>query len=181
MGVFIAMLRGVNVGGRRIKMDALRKLCPALRLRDACTHLQSGNLVFRADGEGAAIARRLETAIEREFGFHSDVIVRTTEEIREVISRSPFGARGLEPSKILVYFLAGEPSAEARTKISRMETSPEELHMHAREVFIYFPNGMARPKLSMAAVDRALQVPGTGRNWNTAVKLLEIAESLSAR
>jgi uncharacterized protein (DUF1697 family) len=62
--------------------------------------------------------------------------------------------------------------------MSKMETSSEELHVAARELYIYFTNGMARPKLSMAALDRALKTPATGRNWNTVTKLLEIAENL---
>lgn len=181
MGVFICMLRGVNVGGRnRIKMDRLRALCESLKLRDACTHLQSGNVIFKApDREPSAMARRLETAIERDLGFHSDVILRTPSEMKDAISRNPFANRSLDASRILVYFLASEPSAEARAKAAQIKSGPEELHIHARELFVYFPNGMARPKLSMAAVDRALKTPGTGRNWNTVTRLLEIAESLN--
>lgn len=175
------MLRGVNVGGRnRIKMDALRALCASLKLRDASTHLQSGNVVFKAPGRDASpVAAQLEKAIERAFGLRSDVILRTPAEMKDVISRNPF-ARDADPSKLLVWFLAAKPAAEARAKLSQIETGPEQLHIHDRELFIYFPNGMARPKLSMAAVDRALKTPGTGRNWNTVTRLLEIAETLSA-
>jgi uncharacterized protein (DUF1697 family) len=178
MPVLIALLRGVNVGGKnKIKMDALRDLCESLKFRDACTHLQSGNLVFRSASESGAAAK-LEKAIEREFGIHSSVIVRTPEELAGVIARNPFADRGLDPSKLLVYFLSGEPSPEARAKLSQIQCAPDELHVHARELFAYFPNGMGRPKLSMAAVDRALKIPGTGRNWNTVSKLLEIATAM---
>ena len=182
MAILIAMLRAVNVGGRnKIKMEALRELCESLKLRGAVTHLNSGNVVFRAPArDAAAIAKQLEKSIERAAGFHCDVVVRSPAELKDAIARNPFARRGLDPSKILVYFLAAEPHAEALARLSQIKAEPEEVHVHARELFIYFPNGMGRPKLSIAVIERALKVPGTGRNWNTVTKLLEIAESLSA-
>jgi uncharacterized protein (DUF1697 family) len=178
MPVVIGLLRGVNVGGRRlVKMDALRDLCATLDLREACTHLQSGNVVFKARSV-AALAARLEGGIERAFGFHCDVILRTPAEMKAVISNNPFDGRAIDPAKFLVYFLARDPGEDARTRISKIDTGPEELHVAARELYIHFPNGMARPKLSTAALDRALKVPATGRNWSTVSKLLEIAEKL---
>ncbi len=182
MAVVITMLRGVNVGGRNlVKMDALRELCAVLKLREASTHLQSGNVVFKApDRSVAMLGPKLEKEIERAFGFHCDVILRTPAEMKAAIANNPFGARAIDPAKLLVYFLARDPGAEARVKISRMDTGPEELHMAPRELYIHFPNGMGRPKLSLAALDRALKVPATGRNWNTVNQLVEIAERLDA-
>lgn len=178
MPVVITMLRGVNVGGRNlVKMDALRELCKTLDLREACTHLQSGNVVFKTRSLGA-LAARIEGGIERTFGFHSDVILRTPAEMKTVIANIPFDTSAIDPAKLLVYFLARDPGEEARERISKIDTGPEELRVCARELYIYFPNGMARPKLSTAALDRALKVPATGRNWNTVNKLLEIAERL---
>ena len=175
------MLRGVNVGGHnKVKMDALRDLCASLKLRGACTHLQSGNVVFHAPERSVAtLGAKLEREIERAFGFHSDVILRTPAEMKRIISKNPFAGRpALEPAKLLVYFLARDPGAEARAKMLKIETGSEELHAGERELYIYFTDGMARPKLSLAAVDRALKTPATGRNWNTVTKLLEIAENL---
>src|ERR1700729_2398087 len=86
----VAMLRGVNVGGhQKISMAALRTLCTSLGLRDVQTYIQSGNLVFREDGEDpVALARRLEKAIEAGFGFRPAVIVRTASELRKVIAKN---------------------------------------------------------------------------------------------
>ncbi len=180
MAVVIGLLRGVNVGGHnKVKMDALRELCGSLKLSGACTHLQSGNVVFKApDRSVATLAAKIEGGIERTFGFHSDVILRTPAEMAEIIAKNPFASRGVEPARLLVYFLARDPGDEAREKISKMDTGPEEVHVCARELYVYFPNGMARPKLSFAALDRALKTPATGRNWNTVTKLLEIALGL---
>jgi len=181
MPVVISMLRGVNVGGHgKIKMDVLRELCASLKLRNAQTYVQSGNVVFEtADRDLAPLAGRIEQAIERKFGFRPDVILRTASELRDVIARNPFASRsGIEPSKLLVTFLARQPSAEVRTKLLAIKTDPEELYLDGRELYAYFPNGMGRSKLSWPLVERTLAIPGTGRNWNTVTKLLEVAESL---
>jgi uncharacterized protein (DUF1697 family) len=183
MPAVICMLRAVNVGGHnKIKMDELRDLCVSLKLRSPQTYVQSGNVVFGTDAADlAALAQRIQQAIEKKCGFRPDVILRTSAELRGAIARSPFASRdGIEPGKLLVTFLAGEPSAEARAKVLAIETDPEELHIDGRELYTYFPNGMGRPKLSWPKVERALATPGTGRNWNTVTKLLEMVESLEA-
>jgi uncharacterized protein (DUF1697 family) len=181
MAVAISLLRGINVGGHhKIKMDALRQLYESLGLRDAITYIQSGNVVFRTkERNQAVLAKRIEDGIEKQFGFRPRVMVRTIPELKDVIGGNPFAKRsGIEPRKLLVSFLAGDPTPEARDKALQMQTDSEELHLGAREFYIYFANGMARPKLSWVAVEKILKVPGTGRNWNTVTKLLEIAEKL---
>jgi uncharacterized protein (DUF1697 family) len=183
MAVIISMLRGVNVGAHnRVKMDALRAVYESLGLRDPQTYVQSGNVVFRTDKRDlAALAKRIEGAIERGFGFRPTVILRTSGELRDAIARNPFAKRsGIEPSRLLVYFLASDPGAETRDKVLSLKTEPEELRMDGRELYIYFPNGMARPKMSWAVLEKTLKVPGTGRNWNSVTKLLEMAERLEA-
>ena len=177
------MLRGVNVGGNNmIKMDALRALYESLKLQDPQTYVQSGNVVFRTDERDLVLlARRVENGIERRFHFRPDVIVRTTSELRDAIARNPFAMRrGIEPGKLLVTFLAGDPAVEAREKVLKIKTDPEELSISGRELYIYYPNGMGRSKLSWIAVANALKTSGTGRNWNSVTKLLEIAEKLEA-
>ena len=181
MAVIICMLRGVNLAGKRkIKMEALRALYESLGLRDVKTLLQSGNVVFRTERRDlVALTKQIEGAIERKFGFHSDVILRTSSELRDAIARNPFAKRaGIDASRFLVSFLVSEPGAEARGNVMRIKAEPEELRIDGREVYIYFPNGMARPKLSMALVERTLKTSWTGRNWNTVRKLLEMAEGL---
>jgi uncharacterized protein (DUF1697 family) len=175
------MLRGVNVGGHhKIQMETLRALYESLGLRDARTYIQSGNVIFRtAARDIAPLARRIENAIERSFGFRPAVVVRTSADLRNVIARNPFAKRSdIDPRKLLVTFLATNPDAEARDKVLKIKADPEELRIEGRELYIYFTNGMARPKLSAALLDRTLKTPGTGRNWNTVTKLLEIAEKL---
>jgi uncharacterized protein (DUF1697 family) len=183
MTVIISMLRGVNVGGHnKIKMDALRALYESLKLRNAQTYVQSGNVIFKTDERDIArLTKRIEDGIERKFGFRPDVIVRTAAEMRDVIARNPFAKRrGIEPGKLLVSFLASDPGEEAREKVRQMKCDPEELRIEERELYIYFPNGSGRSKLSLAKLEKVLKTPITGRNWNSVTKMLEMAEGLEA-
>jgi len=183
MPVIVSMLRGVNLGPHhRLKMDALRALYETLGFKDVQTYVQSGNVVFRSDArDPAAVAAQIENAIECKFGFRAETIVRTASELRKAVERNPFAARrDLEPNKFLVTFLAGDPDPEGRKKLLEMETGPVEVRIEGREVYMYFPDGLARPKLSWMQVAKLLKTAGTGRNWNTVEALLEIAEKLEA-
>ena len=180
MTVIISMLRGVNVGGHnKIKMDALRDLYESLDLRNPQTYVQSGNVVFRAEAKDVAVlAKRIEDAIERKFGFRPGVVLRTTADMRDAITRNPFAKRrGIDASKLLVTFLAAAPSPEAREAVLRIKVGSEEVRIDGRELYVYFPDGMGRSKVWPAS-EKALKKSGTGRNWNTVTKLLEIAERL---
>lgn len=181
MTVVISLLRGVNVGGHnQIKMEALRALYESLGLLDVQTHIQSGNVVFRTKGRDLALlAKRIGDGIEQGFGFRPGVILRTPAELRDAIARNPFRERpGIEPSKLLVTFLLSDPGAEAREKVLGIKADPEELRIEGRELYVHYPNGMGRTKLPAALIEKILKTPGTGRNWNTVTKLLEMAEKL---
>jgi uncharacterized protein (DUF1697 family) len=169
------MLRGVNLGPtRRMKMEDLRAVYESLGLTDVRSHIQSGNVVFRSPR--AITPKRIEDAIEKRFGFRSEVVLRSPEELQDVIARNPFQV--FEASKLLVWFMATDPGEPARVKVRALDTPPEKLYVDGRELYIYFPNGQARTTLNMAAVGKAIGSGGTGRNWNTVTKLLEIARSL---
>jgi uncharacterized protein (DUF1697 family) len=183
MAVIVALLRGVNIGGHhKVRMTELRALCESLGLRGTRTHLQSGNVVFRTrERDLARLSRRIEDAIEREAGFRPAVILRTCDELREAVAKSPFAARcGLDPSKLAVVFLASDPGQEIRDAVLKIPAEPEEVRIGEREIYIYFPNGMGRPKLKIPLIERTLKTRMTGRNWNTARRLLEIAEEMEA-
>jgi uncharacterized protein (DUF1697 family) len=183
MSVVISMLRGVNVGGHnKIKMDALRALYSGLELRDPQTYIQSGNVIFSTDEQDlASVAERIKDGIERTFGCRPEVILRTASALKKVIARNPFATRpGVETSKLVVVFYSGNPDAEARKAVLRIKVDPEELRIDGRELYVYFPNGQARTKFPAALIEKTLKTPGTGRNWNTVTKLLEIANGHSS-
>jgi uncharacterized protein (DUF1697 family) len=176
------MLRGVNVGGHnKIKMDELHTLCTSLRLANAQTYLQSGNVVFRTDGRNLdTLAKKIQFCIERELGFRPEILLRTIPEMRDAIALNPFAKRrDIEPSKLAVVFLEAEPSVSARETLAQMEIAPEELFIIGRQLYIYFPNGQARPKISWSRVEKILGPQFTARNWNTVTKLQALAESLA--
>jgi uncharacterized protein (DUF1697 family) len=181
MAVIISMVRGVNVGGHnKIKMEALRALYESLKLRNPQTYVQSGNVIFRSDERDISrLIKRIEDGIERKFGFRPDVILRTAPEMREVIARNPFAKRrGIEPGKLMVSFHASDPGEEGREKVRQMKCDPEELRIEGREIYIYFPNGAGRSKLQWAELGKMLKTPGTGRNWNSVTKMMEMAERM---
>jgi uncharacterized protein (DUF1697 family) len=181
MPVLISMLRGVNLGRHnRISMDALRALYVSLKLEDPRTYVQSGNVLFRTKEKNvAALAKRIQDAIKREFAFRPEVVLRTLTELRQVVAGSPFAKRrDVEPSKLLVTFLVGEPGPDAGIKLLALKGHPEELHLKGRELYIYFPNGIGNSKLPWSSVEKLLGTNGTARNWNSVTKMLQMAEEL---
>lgn len=179
--VIISMLRGVNVGPHnRIKMDALRTACESLGFNRVQTYVQTGNIIFQTSERNLGkLAKRIEDGIEKEFGFRPPVVLRTTAELRHVTAANPFAQReAIETNKLLVYFLAVESNPAAREELSKIKSDPEEMHLVGRELYIYFPNGIGQSKLPWKRIENAAKTPGTGRNWNTVTKLLELAENL---
>jgi uncharacterized protein (DUF1697 family) len=175
MATIVSLLRAVNLGAHnRMKMDALLEVYSSLGFANVRTYVQSGNVVFETrEKNGPALVGRIEDAIEVAFGFRADVINRTAAELRDVVARNPFVGR--EPDKVLVTFLASDPGEAVRGRLRDIQISPEELVADGRELYIYYPNGQGRSKLPVASIDKALGVRGTGRNWNTVTKLLEMA------
>ncbi len=164
-------------------MDSLRGVCESLGCRNVQTYLQSGNAIFKVPARDVnKLPARIEDALESEFGFRPLTITRTVPDLRAVVAHNPFAGRAdIHPSKFLVTFLSAEPSADARRKLEAMVTDPEELHLRKREFYMYFPDGLARPKTAPAAIEKALQVRGTGRNWSVVTKLLELAEQMESQ
>lgn len=183
MAVVIAMLRGVNLGSyQKLNMEALRTLCSGFGLQDVQTYIQSGNVVFREDGgDFESLAGKLEEGIHHRFGFRPAVIVRTAAELRKVIANNPFADRpGVEPNRLLVVFMAGAPTRPARDQLLAVPCEPEELRIKGRELYVYYPQGMARPRIPLTRMEKMLQVSCTGRNLNTVKKLLAMAETVES-
>lgn len=180
MAVFISMLRGVNVGGHHlIRMDALRELYGSLKLQDAQTYVQSGNVIFRTKiTDEVTLAKKIQGGIEKSFGIRPEIILRTRSEMGEVIAANPFANRkDVEPNKLVVSFLNGVPSSEIRKMVESVKATPEELRLIGRELFVHFPDGMGRSKLT-PVLDRIFKTSVTARNWNSVTKMFEIASRL---
>lgn len=183
MTVWIAFLRGINVGGNKpIKMADLRKVAEGLGLDGVQTVLQSGNLLFTADeSDPAPLAARLEEAIEAEWGFHSEVIPRTAAELRDAIARNPFAGRDdVDPRRLLIMFLTGAPGGDAAADLAALDTDGEEMVLDGTELYLHYPDGIGRSKLTGARLERSLGTNGTARNLNTLTRVLDAADALEA-
>jgi uncharacterized protein (DUF1697 family) len=183
MPVLVCFLRGINVGGHaKIKMDALRALFVSLKFEEPQTYLQSGNIVFKTSERNLGLlATRIKRAITKHLACSPEIMLRTVAELRAVVSNNPFANRtNIEPSKLHVFFLTAQPAKNAVENLRQLAIQPEELHLMGRELFIYFPNGVGKSKLPWARLDKALQTSGTGRNWNSVTKALEMAERLGS-
>jgi uncharacterized protein (DUF1697 family) len=183
MSVIICLLKAVNVGGRnKLPMEALRALCESLALHSPQTYVQSGNVVFHTkESNIARLAERIEDAIEKKFRFRPAVILRTGAELKQAVKRNPFTTHAAtEPGKLMVLFLGDDPGKSAKEILANVRKGPEELHLHGREVYIFFPDGAGRSKLPWATLDKLLGTRGTGRNWNTVTRLLEMADQATS-
>ena len=179
MALTIALLRAVNVGGRKLMMAELRQLMAELGFEGARTLLQSGNLVLDAGGlAGAELEARLEAATRARFGLATDYLVRTPAEWTSIVAANPFGdfARA-DPAHLLVMLLKAEPGPEAVAALRAAIVGREELAAVGRELFITYPDRIFQSKLTGALIERRLGLRGTARNWNTVGKLAELAST----
>ncbi len=178
MPVFVALLRGVNVGGRTVlPMVELRQLAADLGYEDVRTYIQSGNLLLRAKGKAPTVARALEGALAARGSVEPTVHVRTREELERVVEGSPFLSRGVDPSKLHVVFTAATGTADpGLTDLERY--APEEVVAVGQELHLHLPNGVGRSKLVEDLVRRGGGARGTIRNWRTVTKLVELARGL---
>ncbi|MDQ0466684.1 uncharacterized protein (DUF1697 family) [Caulobacter ginsengisoli] len=176
MTVWIALLGSVNVGGRRIVMTELKALAVDLGFDNPRTLLASGNLVFSASGTADEVAARLETALAERFGFKCPVMLRSAADWDAVIAANPFPDKARDdPGHLIVTAFKSPVPAEAVERLRAVITGPEIVEGRGRELYFVYPEGMGRSALTPALVDRALRVRGTGRNWNTTLKLGALA------
>jgi len=179
MTAFICFLRGVNVGGNKmLKMDVLKALCGTLGLKDAKTYLQSGNVVFRSDeSDPAVLIQRIEDGIRKKAGMEVRVVLRDAAELKKVIAANPLKSEAAEnPKAMLVAFLAGEIGKDPKAVLTNLKIPSERVEFARREIYLYFPEGIANSKLSNALTEKKVGTTVTARNWNTVNALLEMAE-----
>ena len=175
----IALLRGVNVGGRAtVAMPALRALLDELGYGGARTLLQSGNVVFDGGAaEDAALERLLETEIEQRFGVRADVLVRDAPAWRRVVAANPYPQEAQrDPSHLLVYALRDAPTRKHVDALRAAIDGPETVETVGKQAYVVYPAGIGRSRVTGALVERKLETRGTGRNWNTVLKLLALVD-----
>ncbi|MDE3216476.1 MAG: DUF1697 domain-containing protein [Gemmatimonadota bacterium] len=173
MSRFVALLRGVNVGGnRKIAMADLRDFFAELGYRDAQTVLQSGNVVFAAAGTAGALEKQLEAEARARLGLATDFHVRSAVEWRAVVAANPFArAAKDDPAHLVVHALRSAPGAAQVRALRDAIAGRETVEVRGRHAYIVYPDGIGTSRLTAAVLDARLDARGTGRNWNTVLKL----------
>ncbi len=171
----LALLRAINVGGRKLPMADLRALAGELGWTDVATYIQSGNLVFSAAGAAAALEDQLEKAIADRFDMQVPVIVRTRKALAALAAANPFTREAVDaPSRLLLFVSKAPIRADAEQKLAERAGEGEEVRSAAGAIYYYFAEGVGGSKVTPTAIDRACGSPTTGRNIRTVAKLLEM-------
>lgn len=174
----IALLRGVNLGARRLPMKDLLGMFEDAGCTDVRTYIQSGNVVFRA---APALARRVPTLISRaiseRFGYEAPIVLRTAAELEDVARNHPFLKEAADTKSLHVAFLQDRPGKSRIAELDPERSPPDRFVVRGREVYLHCPNGVGRSKLTMPYFDAKLRTISTMRNWNTVLKLLELSRS----
>lgn len=182
--VFIAFLRGVNVGGRgMIAMADLKVLLAKEGLADVRTLLQSGNVVFKAaDTTTDALAKTIAAAIAKRFAADIKVMVRTPAELKKAVARNPYpDAARDDASHLIIAFLAEKPSAAAAKAMAALAPKfpNEPFTLDGREFFVHYAKDIGHSKFTNVIIEKTLAVPATARNWNTVTKLIALADEMA--
>ena len=172
--IYVALLRGINVGGRtKIAMAALRDTCAAAGCEDVVTYIQSGNVVLQSKLKPDGLRAALEAAIAAEFGVNPAVMIRTGGEIAAVVQGNPHPADAA--AHLHVGFLHAAPDAATAKCLAGIDCAPEQVTVVGRHLYLYLPTGMGRADLPVK-VDRCLRpTQMTVRNWRTVTKLAELS------
>lgn len=178
MGRMVALLRAVNVGGRKLPMAGLRALCEGLGWRDVATYIQSGNVVFTAAGKADAIEEELEKAIAGKFGLAVPVVVRTAAQWAALAATNSFAKTAREaPNRLQLLVSKRPPARDAAIRLMARAQAGETVEAVRGGLWLHFPEGIARSKLTPALIDKACGSPATGRNYRTVMKLKEMLEA----
>jgi uncharacterized protein (DUF1697 family) len=170
MLTYVALLRGINLGpNKRVKMDALRKSFESLGLKNVQTYIQSGNVVFRAGKtSSAALRKRIEERIIKDFGFSALTILRSQEELDRVVKANPFVKQhGASPESLHVVFLAETPETAVLKQLEGLTKAPDISCCLGQEIYLHLPNGYAKSSMLHNPLERTLLTRATTRNWRT--------------
>lgn len=173
---YVALLRGVNVGGHhKLPMKELTAIVEAAGGRRVSTYIQSGNVVFQArPSQAAGLASSIADGIAARCGFRVPVVLRAIDEVRAAIDQNPFV--GVEPRALHLGFLAEKPPAAAVAGLDPDRFAPDRFAVRGREIYFCYPNGMGRSKLTLGYF-KPLATVCTVRNWNTVRALVALAEA----
>jgi uncharacterized protein (DUF1697 family) len=175
----IAILRGINVGGKRkILMADLKSMFEGMKLSNISTYIQSGNVIFDSAEKinDLELSKKIETAIDKIFGFSVPVVIRTPKEIEQAISHNPFYREGTEITNLHLTFLNEKPINENLQQAESYNAEPDKFVIKEKDIFIYCVGKYHKSKLTNNFFEKKLKVSATTRNWKTVLKLLELSK-----
>jgi uncharacterized protein (DUF1697 family) len=172
----LALLRGINLGPRnKIAMSDLAGIFNQAGCGDVRTYILSGNVIFKASSElSGRLPDLIKAQIEKRFGYKVPMMLRKVGEMRAVIRNNPFLKEGAAEDILHVMFLADLPKPSAVKSLDPDRSPPNRFIVRGKEVYLLFPHGFARNKLTSSYFDSKLGTIGTVRTWRTVIKLLEL-------
>jgi len=181
MSVFIALYRGINVGGNKsVKMELLRAMHERIGHRDVKNYIQSGNIVFAATGTATAVARKISTEFIREFGFDSKVLVVDAKRWARIVKGNPYAKfAAKDPKTVHVGFCDGKPSAKGLNDLLEKVGKREKFTIEKDVVYLHSPDGYGTSKFA-AGMEKASGVPMTVRNWRTVEALSTMVSEVNS-
>jgi uncharacterized protein (DUF1697 family) len=175
----ILLFRGINVGGNKsVKMDALRRVLADAGFTDVATYIQSGNVALTSTHDERETAALVEATFPEAFGFTSRPTVRSLDAWRALVAGNPFAAPAAEDGRRVHAVILDDAPVGGAVEALRAVATSEQMELRDGVLYLHTPDGFGRSEVAKA-LDRALKVPLTARNWNTVVKLLELAEGNS--
>jgi uncharacterized protein (DUF1697 family) len=168
----------VNLGSKnKVPMKELRESLEAQGFEAVRTYIQSGNVIVQSGDPAVKVGKRIEKAIEDAYGLQIAVITRTLADMKRVLEGNPYLPKQKDLKALHVMFLADKPKASVAKALEPGRFSPDDFSLKGREIFLNYPTGMGRSKMTLGYFERKLGIAATARNWNTVNKLTEMMES----
>jgi uncharacterized protein (DUF1697 family) len=178
MTIYISMIRGINVGGKSVKMADLRDVYLSLDLENVKTYIQSGNVVFKSENEDPkTLSKKIQQKILDTIGYDIKVVIRTIDELKNIIKSYPFEIE--EEKQVYITFLSDTPDLSQDLNLKNWIKESEKFIISSSEIYLYLPHGYGRTKLNNNFFEKKLKLDATTRNWKTVNKLCQIAESIN--
>jgi uncharacterized protein (DUF1697 family) len=177
MKTYIALFRGVNVGGNNVlPMKELVALLENIGSQNVKTYIQSGNAVFQNEEENALLlSNRISAAIKKSHGFEPQIVLLELEKIERAVGSNPFPEAESEPKTLHVHFLSSIPKNPDLDALESIKSGRERFALKDGVFYLHAPDGIGRSKLASNA-EKLLGVSMTGRNWRTVCKVMAMAK-----
>lgn len=177
MNTYIALFRGINVGGKNsILMKDLVATLEGMDARNVKTYIQSGNVVFQSvEKKPAQLSQKMAVEIKKSHGFEPYILILSRAALQKAMAENPFPEAQTDPASLHLGFLASQPESPDLVKFAGLKKESERFHLGDGVFYLHAPEGVGRSKLA-ASAEKLLGVPMTDRNWRTVAKIMEMAQ-----